>query len=722
VITEIRMDKVASFKQAASLVTEKKINLVYGLNGTGKSTISNFLYAPSDTRFAQCRKIPEQTAPILVYNQKFIQDNFFIADNLKGIFSLSKENKDAEEKIAKATKIHGDLAQSLKDKQIAREHLQQIFAVQKQQAVDEAWKIKAKYSGGDRVLEYCLDGLKAQKEKLFSHLQATAKPDSEPQKSIQVLRDEVDALKGDTAQSQSRLALLTFAACDVESEAVFGSSILGNADSEVATLIDTLGNSDWVKQGINFLPEEVDESGKACPFCQENTITSKFFASIREYFDDTYQKQIENLESLKTRYVAALEQLLDITTFTNHPFAHERAESLAIKHQALTDTLRRNVAKIENKIKSPKVPQLLEESKRATADFNQEVTTVNDAIDAYNERLKNRDTALASLKDEFWSLMRWQYDQIMTRFAADLQAANQKFKELDDEVRDIDLGLADAKQKIAWAQKETVNIDEAVDAINAGLMDLGIDGFSISKYSEGLYRVVRGGDSSHAFHTLSEGEKMMISFLYFCEFCKGKSSAEDTHAQRIVVIDDPISSLSHVFIFNVGQLIRSIFFRGERFCQVFVLTHSLYFFYELTDPNHARRKESQRLFRITKSLSGSSIQEMKYEEIQNDYQAYWSVINDPKQPPSLIANCMRNVVEYFFNFVRKKDLNNVFLMPELQEVKFQSFCRYINRESHSLGQNIIDMKEFNYDFFKEGLRLIFEKTGYPDHFKEMSKV
>jgi DNA repair exonuclease SbcCD ATPase subunit len=43
VITEIHMDAVASFKQVASLVTDKKISLVYGLNGAGKSTISNFL-------------------------------------------------------------------------------------------------------------------------------------------------------------------------------------------------------------------------------------------------------------------------------------------------------------------------------------------------------------------------------------------------------------------------------------------------------------------------------------------------------------------------------------------------------------------------------------------------------------------------------------------------------------------------------------------------------
>lgn len=721
-ITEIHMDAVASFKQASSLATDKKINLIYGLNGTGKSTISNFFYAPNDARFVHCRKVPYQTPLILVYNQKFIQDNFFVADNLKGIFSLSKENKEAEEKIAKATNTQRELEQSIHDKRTAKEKINQEFAAQKQQAIDQVWEIKTKYSGGDRVLEYCLDGLMGKKEKLFSHLQEIAKPGSEPKKNIQTIRDEVEALKGDAAQEQSRLSLLTFAAGDVESETVFGSAILGNADSEVAALIDKLGNSDWVKQGLAYLPEEVDESGKTCPFCQENTITSKFAASIREYFDDTYQQQIDNLESFRTKYVSALEQLVGINAFTGHPFALERVESLSIKYQVLVDTLRSNVAKIEQKIKSPKMPQALGDSTAALADFNQEVASINEAIVTHNERLKNRDAALSSLKDEFWSLMRWQYDQTIARFETDRQSANQKLKELDNEIDNITLDITDIKRQIALAQKETVNVDEAVNAINAGLLDLGIDGFRVSKHSERLYRVVQAGDSTHAFHTLSEGEKMMISFLYFCELCKGKSSPDDTHAQRIVVIDDPISSLSHIFVFNVGQLIRSVFFKGERFSQVFVLTHSLYFFYELTDTNHERRKQNQKLFRITKSAAGSRILEMKYEEVQNDYQAYWTVINDPTQPPALIANCMRNIVEYFFNFVRKRDLNNVFLMPELQDMKFQAFCRYLNRESHSLGQNIIDMREFNYETFKEGLRLVFEKTGYPDHFKEMSKV
>ncbi len=74
--------------------------------------------------------------------------------------------------------------------------------------------------------------------------------------------------------------------------------------------------------------------------------------------------------------------------------------------------------------------------------------------------------------------------------------------------------------------------------------------------------------------------------------------------------------------------------------------------------------------------------------------------------------CFRRVAAWF---------NNVFQKPALSANKFQAFYRYMNRESHSLGQNIFDIKEFNYDTFKEWLKLIFDECGYIEHYKAMMK-
>ena len=94
-------------------------------------------------------------------------------------------------------------------------------------------------------------------------------------------------------------------------------------------------------------------------------------------------------------------------------------------------------------------------------------------------------------------------------------------------------------------------------------------------------------------------------------------------------------------------MIHNEFLRTDTYEQVFILTHSLYFFYELTNIKREERERDQKLFRLIKNEHGSSFSTMKYEEIQNDYQAYWYVIKDQNQPPALIANCMRNIIEYF---------------------------------------------------------------------------
>ena len=99
----------------------------------------------------------------------------------------------------------------------------------------------------------------------------------------------------------------------------------------------------------------------------------------------------------------------------------------------------------------------------------------------------------------------------------------------------------------------------------------------------------------------------------------------------------------------------------------------------------------------------------------------WKTAIGLQQAPALIANCMRYIIEYFFAFVEKKDLNNVFQKPVMQQNKYQAFCKYINRESHSLGQNIFDIKEFNYTDFKDAFALVFKENGYEEHYKKMIK-
>jgi wobble nucleotide-excising tRNase len=718
---KITMNGVASYIAPAVLETDKKVTLVYGLNGTGKSTLSNYLLDPTNSMYAGCVTAGLDNAQVYVYNSRFVKDNFHEMDKLKGIFTLSKSNKHAEEQLETAKQ---DLKNQTKTKEALDKSIAELtngVATAKTQAEEVTWKIKTQFAGGDRVLEFCLEGLKGTKGRLFDHIAGLPLPAAKPIKTTDDLRSESEALSGDKAQHFAKLPKLASDHVSIEKNSLWSQAIIGNQDSSISALIKRLDSADWVSEGIPFMEALQKDGDQHCPFCQAETINAAVSNAIKGYFDETFSNSVAELKELLQSYRVKNPLSQPLSSFLDAPLMGQKTAEFEALYGQLDAVLASNSQMIEGKIKSPSSVITFADSAELVEKLNAIIETVNAAVQIHNDKINNKTKALGDIKSDFWKICRWEYDQTILAYNASVKASDDNLKARKDELKPVDEAISALRQKMADLQKETVNVDAAVAVINTRLADLGIDSFKIIRHGENTYRLSRNGIASEDFQSLSEGEKTVISFVYFIELCKGKRSADDVAEHKVVIIDDPISSLSHVYVFNIGQMIKQELFNSERFSQVMVLTHSLYFFYELTDIRKDRRDLNQKLLRLVKNSSGSHVVEMKYEEVQNDYQAYWTVINDKQQHPALIANCMRNIIEYFFNFVRKHDLNNVFQSPKLSDVKHQAFYRFMNRESHSLGQNILDYKEFDYDKFHEAFKLLFEESGFSEHYKAMTK-
>ena len=719
-ISKIVLNGVASYKKEAVLDTDKKVNLLYGLNGTGKSTFSEFLYDQTGARFLQCRiEGLEENDTVLVYNQKFVQDTFYEPEGIHGIFTLSKGNADAQKVIdttsAEVKKLT-EQKRKIEEKKTKDEqkHLGEIEEYKKQ-----VWKIKTEYTGGDRVLEFCLDGLKGNKDTLFKYIVSLEKPEGELDYSVDDLKKEAQQLQGE-AQSRQLLLKVLINVEDIEQSELLSKVIVGNKNSSVASLIETLGNSDWVNTGIKYV--HIDGEKGVCPFCQQKTITQNFLEQINAYFDESYNRDKSQIEQMISRYDAEIKKATDFfNTIKDDSFLEKNKAEIESLSANLISVLEHNLNTLREKAKTPSIQVSLQPINEIIESINSIIKNANNEITLYNQRIADIKGSKSKIRDSFWRLMRKEYNSVIELYAANEKAYEQSVKNAQKELQTKTSEINTNTALIEKNRKKTVNIDEAVENIKNGLIDIGITDFTIEKYSEeeALYRLKREDSDEDVFKTLSEGEKMVISFLYFIELCKGESTAEKASNKKIVVIDDPISSLSHIYVFNIGRLIHNEFLRTKKYDQLFILTHSLYFFYELTNTNHKERKETQKLFRICKNTESSYFEDMKYEDIQNDYQAYWHIIKDEKQSPALIANCMRNVMEYFFNFVEKQDFAQVFQRSELQENRYMAFNRYMNRESHSKGQNIFDIKEFNYDSFREAFKKVFETEGYIEHYNKM---
>ena len=721
-INKIIIDKIASFKKPATIETDKKTNIIYGLNGTGKTTISDFLYYRNGQKFLNCYVDVPANELLLVYNTSFIQEHFYKKPNQDGIFTLSKENKTAEENIRIASEKVVNLEMKRKEKESLLNSLSTDLVNKKEKASEKTWEIKTKYSGGDRVLEYCLEGYKKIKNALFEHLCEITKPETLPEKTIDELKKDVTLLKDNTGRKYNLLPKILFNFNEIEKDENFMKVIVGNENSIVAGLIKQLNNADWVKSGLKYLSDDNTDKTTICPFCQQKTISKDFIASINSYFNDEYEKEVGKINKLLSDYINSFSTIKK-DEYEGNPFIDEVKSEFDKLIDSVINCLEKNIRIIQNKIASPSQINSLNNSTTIITEFNSLIDKINEKIKIHNIKIDNKQQAFDDIKAVFWNIMRYNYDMEINNYLTNESEIHKKIKLVNTDIQTINLEIEKQVSIIQSEQKKTVNIDEAIENINNNLFELGMDNFRILKYQDNFYKIIRDDMSENTFTTLSEGEKMIISFLYFLELCKGKRDIKETTNKKIIIIDDPISSLSHIYVFNIGEFIKRVFCNSTQFEQVFILTHSLYFFYEMTDINYDRRKENQKLFRIIKNSQGSSISEMKYEEIQNDYQSYWSIINNPEYPSAIHANCMRNIVEYFFGFIEKKDLNNLFQNNnKMQNTKYQAFYRYINRESHSIGQNIFDYKEFNYDIFKEALKMLFYECGYKEHYDKMSKI
>ncbi len=726
-INKITINNIASYKEETFLETKKKVNLIYGLNGTGKTILSSYLQDMENDKYKDCgiEGFDANKQKILVYNQKFVDDKFDGNETQRGIFTLDKDNKEALSNIDKATQQKKILESKLQEEGNALSDQKAQIDENHSTAIENIWEIKKEYEHG--VFDFCLEGYK-RKDKLFEYL--LSRNLEESTKSIKSIEEELLEL-GEGANPREELKEITYDS-NIESNQIFQEGIIGNENSAVSNLIKELKNADWVRKGLGYVNLKEREN---CPFCQEKTMTKELVSEIESYFDKTYEEKITQIKKLKTEYQNFRDNL-NLDSYKRNFFKDYQNLEIEKLFNSVTKILDDNLEKIKKKISQPSQIVELESSKEAIQKVNQIIQNKNKEIEAFNTKLTNREQTIQELKEDFWKIQRKKYDRDISNYNNKKRTLQKEQDNINKEIEDISKQIKEQNRIIKENQRKTTSIETVIDKINVHLSDFGIKNFKIVKNDEKTYKIERTGEDEinkiertgedeNKFKSLSEGEKTVISFLYFVELCIGKENTEDIK-EKIVVIDDPMSSLSHMYVFNVAQLIKTHFTKNSdkksEVKQCFILTHSLYFFYELMDKKKKEEEEKQGLFRITKSDS-SKIEEMKRNEIQNEYDSYWDIVKTANEANRfIVANAMRNIIEHFFCFVDKEEsINNIFQKEEFKGDEYQSFRRYIERESHSDRTNFSDSKEINIEFFKKAFRKVFEEADYKEHYDKYIK-
>ncbi|HEY5123563.1 MAG TPA: AAA family ATPase, partial [Ignavibacteria bacterium] len=518
--------------------------------------------------------------------------------------------------------------------------------------------------------------------------------------------------------------------------------IIGNEDVDIAGLINSLNARSWVEKGIEF----IDKTDGICPFCQKGTIDEDLKEKFNKYFDQSYKEKIDKIKSLKSTYEEKTKEFLNNIAQIQNDFNPKNIVSNL--YLGLVSLFNSNIAKINEKLsrsnEKKSIVSLLTHKK--------DLSKIINGIQENNKLFSDLDNKKNELINNIWNYIASNCKSKIDEF----EIRESKYKRIealaDHLINTSNIKLNSSKSTIETLRSQTINTKDAVDSINVILQYSGFEGFEIKEKdiinNISQYYLKRTNDpgTDPIFKSLSEGERNFISFLYFYQLCLGTDDIQKKSTKKkIIVIDDPVSSLDCQTLFVVSTLIQNLIirkgnsnrlekmdFKNETIDQVFILTHNIYFYKEVaferrpicTDYWHYKITKVQNLTRIIGDYNRT---------ISDDYTLLWKTIKELKinLPVDstlniLIANTMRRIIESYVNFIGYSSeswgaLYNLDQSDPLFYIK-SAFISIINEESHKITalesiyyQKIIhEHPQVLFDVFKE----IFKTIG-KEHYEIM---
>lgn len=716
-ITEIQIKDCACFDRTGVILEGlKEINFIYGPNGSGKTTISNVI--ADRNKYPQCTIIWKNNRALksFVYNRTFIDDNFGRSRTQKGIFTLGNGEKDAKEIIeAKRSDIEK------LDKDISRD----IISIEKYNA-DNAFTEA-------RFTEDCW--------KIYTHLKDTFKPafkgcaikntfrerckaellNTSALLDLAVLKEKAARIYSGSTELRADIALINYYSLQgIETNEIWGRRIIGKEDVDIASMIKKLGNSDWVKQGLTYYKGKDD----FCPFCQQKA-PENLEQQLREYFDETYLAQLKTLYNQKAEYSnQTAEIVFDVESLLN--YKNDLVDNVRLEEikKVLILKIQANKGKIDGKIKEPASVIVLDSIRIELEHINELIQTARNKIAVHNDTVKNLSRESAQLTGEVWRYVTEQLKTVYQRYQSDCAAIAKTIEGLEMSISENEERLRQYKDEIAKLEILGTNIVQTKTEINALLGRFGFTGFKLEEATEekGSYQITRL-NGERVERTLSEGEKTVITFLYFYHLLKGSIEPDSITADRIVVFDDPVSSLDGDALYLVSHLIRKIIedIRSGKSVikQISILTHNVNFHTEVSfkSENGIEKYKDETFWILRKENDFSTIMHYDRNPVKNSYELLWREVKE--NPDSITLDItLRRIIETWFN--ASGGISPDELISKLDEKDKRVANSLLSTSIAGTGEVNEDLPvAFDREHYLRVFREIFEKTNHMEHYNRM---
>lgn len=766
-ISSIHIEGVATYKGEGRWLDDlKRVNFIFGRNGTGKTTISRVIhnsklpertdrsdnyedcdieYRSDDYKDCDVKYSNNCNSDVLVYNKDFVHKNFSQdaeGSGLKGIFTLGEGSietkakiKKNDEEIKKLQKAINEYEGTVKEKEEERLRFDKTLK-------NACWDKKAEFSkefpdvfkGYHRSMEGFRDAILE-----YQPLNAETAFDKDDVKS------KYDIAYGGDSETLPRLNPISDSVERVtsfyrETETLLREPILGSDNVVIADMIVKLGNHDWVRKGIDFLQANDNEH---CPFCQQ-TVPDTFTAQLESFFNEAYTNSVNEVKSSLNTYLPLKGELekslgnLRASLKDNQALLDYINDELLKSYETtLRSELSNNEQSIQKKVDEPSSEQTFQTISDVAGKIAALIDEANEKIERYNKDINDKEPLKKSVKDSVWGVIARQLVPAIAKHKKDMSNCEKAIGSLNDKIKgkEEEKGIIDKANTELY--KEIGSVEATAQAITKILKNHAFDSFDlrVSKDDNTSYVLVRENDSL-VEATLSEGEASFLAFLYFYHLIGGAHSVDNISAlKKIVVFDDPVSSLDSNTLFIVSSMIRALYIKDknvdnnneqgklvDKIEQLFILSHNIFFFREVAE--FLGRVGSVATFHVvSKKNKTSVIQKYTRNPISSSYALLWQELEELKGIGTHAAkgNVMRRILEHYFKMIGGRSVKAFAskILDSEKSNKYSPFLARLDSDSHGHIEDAHYSGEEDCPDLDKVFGELFKDLGHEQHYTMM---
>ena len=761
-IIKVELDD-ATFEGTGATFTPTYINFFFGNNGTGKSTIAKAIKTGKGVTYADGKRHEDYIS--LVYNQEFINDNMRSYHNLRGIFTFDEVNSDIQKEV---DGLNEQLAKAREKKTAAEtakgEAEKQLAELDEKSMRSQYSALKGLRDKFGKLIPSRFNSSKTLMPEIRRHVNKAAQQDEDEMKR------QYDAIFGSRAQEYKEFPTIpdTDVLDTVEGAEILGVVIANASQTEFAQFLHRIGATEWMRQSHE---KYHDHSEGRCPYCYK-PLDPDFEKMFIECFDDQYDKNIEKLNAFLENYKhKANVVFLHISKIPDEVYPGVDEKAYREKLEVLRAAISGNLDTIRTKIAEPTKTVVLVDISSILDDISQMIDDINKMIRTNNEAYNTKTKMISDLRENLFCHMAYAmlrdfriHDQSKKRIA-DIIEAQKKI------ISDQTTIISQVRESLRGKQGSVKDTTIAMKNINGMLKDANFQGFEMRPHVDASqpagkkpinYEVVRTSTGKVA-EDLSEGEKNFIAFLYFLQKVFGNETDRQDTREKIVVIDDPVSSMDSSTLFIVGEQIRKMvevcrnnadnrnaLVQGNFIKQIFVLTHNAYFHREVTYP-HADRYEFVSFYLVRKTNNKSSIRlcdkqdsetptiRVNVNPVKNSYAALWEEYKELSSAVPLM-NAIRRILEYYFmqlcgyegsklRTTILEENRDAFTHDEYgneDNTKYDmasTMLSYIDATSYGVNDGLHYVDDgVDVELYRETFRMIFEHMHQEQHYNMMMGI